>query len=864
MRYVSREFACVGLVSCLIALCGCPPPPAAPFTVEPKTIKIVIGESASLSVTSTDPEDTAVICVSSNPRVVRGDSQATAYGLGLGTAKLIVKGVHSGEKVTVAVSVVAPPDFNMTLPKDPAQCEPTLECAATAMSVQCTLRFSGIAAKIENYQQTLYQRLSLMGAERMQAPGMPELPVYTFQMAIPVDAQTGAPAAHAITVKPELQQTIANIHAYPAQSPPWLDDTEDLQAEQTRPEFCYDKTVYESSSPFPDWSYQEETSQIGNLAVLSIRVSPTRYLPAARQLVMARRLHIEVHFSGIESPMLPPVLGDFTGAQAPGSEEWLANEMINRDLIPVVTASDLARALAEIDRLTIRDEAFELLIITRPELYDAARRLAVHRQDTGTRTYLASLSSTAYPDAESIRDFVIALDESNRLPLYVAPGPAAMSAILLFGDAELVPPHQGMNVRGAPDPTGLLDYVVTVGTDLPYAAIRGSDDQPDVAIGRISVDTLDEAEAVVDKILRYELRPAGEVPGYAATYSYFDDVIWPVAILFSRLELEQGSTTVYGSGTGFTGMIFPGEYTQVLTSGLPNAPWMEVASVVSDTELTLVNPYERAPNGTGDYGIIGQRDGQDDWEFFVGAERVRRFLSDRSVNVRFGYNRSGGPVPVADFYGNPLAAALRTYGWDAGPADIQANWSEGVEGIIVHTNHGLRFGWHHPQFLAGDPESATPGHIIPMTDPDTAWYPIVFSLNCDSGWFDNETDTARSAFGLIEIPQTGPYGECFCERALRYPDGGAVALVGSSRGSDADANDRLLDGLFAALYPDYAEGSISPWRLRPTFERLGPAFRWAMYHQRNWLGTDIVRAQYNEQIYHLFGDPMLKMRLPGS
>ncbi|HQM50979.1 MAG TPA: C25 family cysteine peptidase [Candidatus Hydrogenedentes bacterium] len=864
MRCLSRVLVCAFPILCAALLSGCPNLPPAHFSVEPEAVEIIIGGDVSLSVTSDDSEDTSVLCVSSNPRVVRGDSTAKAYGLGLGTAKLTVKGTHSGESVTIDVTVVAPPDFNMSLPADPALCEPTLECTAAMSSVNCTLNFSGIAAEIVAYQQTLYHRLLLMGAERIQTPGMPELPVYTLHVAIPVDIKTGKRAAWNITVTPELEQTISGILVYPAQPAPWLEDSEELKEEQTRPEFVYDKIVYGSSDPFPEWTYQEEASQVGNLHVLSIRVSPIRFVPKARELVLARRLRVDVSFSGIPSPMLPGVLGDFTAIQAPGAEEWLANEMLNREMIPVITADDLSRSLASMDRVLVHDEAFELLIITRPDLYSEARRLALHRQDTGTRTYLASLDDDDYPDAESIREFVIALDESNRLPLYVAPGPAAMSAILLFGDAELIPPHQGMNVRGAPDPTGLLDYVVTVGTDLPYAAIRGDDQQPDVAIGRISVDTPDEAGAVVDKILRYEQRPAAEIPGYAETYSYFDDVVWPAAILFSRLELEQGSTTVFGSGVGFTGMVLPGDYLQVLTSGLPDPPWMEVASVISDTELALVNPYDRPPNSEGDYGIIGQRDGQDDWEFFVGAERVREFLSDRGVTVRFGYTRSGGPQPVADFYGDPLAPDLAAYGWNAAAADIQANWSEGVEGIIVHTDHGHIFGWGHPAFRAGDPESENPGDIIPMVDPETAWYPIVFSMNCDSGWFDNETDKVRFGFGLTEIPQTGPNAECFCERTLRYPGGGAVALVGACRGGDADANDRLLDGLFAALYPDYAEGSISPWKVRPEFDRLGAAFRWAMFHQRHWLGTDVVRADYNEQIYHLHGDPMLMMRLPGS
>ena len=110
-------------------------------------------------------------------------------------------------------------------------------------------------------------------------------------------------------MKPELPQTIGNMWVYPAQSPPWLEDSEDAPGVPARPEFVRDKNVYDSSNPYPQWSYQEEASQIGNLHVLSIRVSPTRFLPAERQLILARRLRVQVKFSGLASPSLPAVLG---------------------------------------------------------------------------------------------------------------------------------------------------------------------------------------------------------------------------------------------------------------------------------------------------------------------------------------------------------------------------------------------------------------------------------------------------------------------------------------------------------------------------------------------------------------------------
>jgi hypothetical protein len=295
-------------------------------------------------------------------------------------------------------------------------------------------------------------------------------------------------------------------------------------------------------------------------------------------------------------------------------------------------------------------------------LFNQARRLARWRQDTGTRVYLASLDESTYPDAESIRNFIMAVDESNRLPLFVAPGPHALSAVLLFGDAEVIPPHQGMNYRGEADPTGLWNYVLTVGTDFPYAAIRGEDDEPDVAIGRLSVDTTEEAAAIVDKIIAYEDRPAMDVPEHAATYSYLDDVVEPVAWLLTRLTFTLGGTVVHGDGAGFIGNVLPGDAIVAVTSPAETPPWYHVEQVLSDTELVLTRPYLEAPTPTGDYGAVGRQDGRDNWEFLVGAERVRDFLSSRFATVRFGYTRNEGPDPLLDFYGDPLPNCSPTRG----------------------------------------------------------------------------------------------------------------------------------------------------------------------------------------------------------
>ena len=148
--------------------------------------------------------------------------------------------------------------------------------------------------------------------------------------------------------------------------------------------------------------------------------------------------------------------------------------------------------------------------------------------------------------------------------------------------------------------------------------------------------------------------------------------------------------------------------------------------------------------------------------------------------------------------------------------------------------------------------------------PATGWYPIVFSINCSTGYFDNETDRLRDDTGaLIFNAETLASDESFAEAVVRFQDGGGIACIAASRGSDAGKNHELSTALFAALYPDYPYDAI-PWHYTGAYVRMGVAFRDAKFHLHRIIttGWDETQADYNEQIYHLFGDPMLRMRLP--
>lgn len=112
-------------------------------------------------------------------------------------------------------------------------------------------------------------------------------------------------------------------------------------------------------------------------------------------------------------------------------------------------------------------------------------------------------------------------------------------------------------------------------------------------------------------------------------------------------------------------------------------------------------------------------------------------------------------------------------------------------GIIIanHRDHGTSqndnssyTGWAYPQF--------TTSHVAGLTNGDML--PLFFSINCESNWFDGETDE-----------NTAVNYESLGEVILRKSNGGGIALIGATRVSYSGYNDELDKGFFDALWPDF-------------------------------------------------------------
>ncbi len=262
-----------------------------------------------------------------------------------------------------------------------------------------------------------------------------------------------------------------------------------------------------------------------------------------------------------------------------------------------------------------------------------------------------------------------------------------------------------------------------------------------------------------------------------------------------------------------------------------------VALFEDDTDLPLPDP---APE-----------DGDEDRIWIESAEEIRTHLLNKGYGVERIYATSSGfpgdptsSIPQTYQDGTALPADLQNangFAWDGDTDDVEDAINEG-RFLINYRDHGGRGGWSHPAFANGDVDGLTNGLRMP----------VIFSIACENGWFDNETDAA----GLGTLANS----ESVCEHFLRHGNGGAIAIIGATRVSWTGHNDFLMFGLNKAIWPDFIPNPpltgfpAIPDMLQPRLLKMGPIHTFGKVYMANAYSHN-TRRQIQFEMYHLFGDP---------
>jgi len=222
----------------------------------------------------------------------------------------------------------------------------------------------------------------------------------------------------------------------------------------------FDEAAYSAASLFPTETVTAgEPAIMRDFRVVPLRVYPVRYNAAAGEITVTRRLVVELDYSG-------PGRVNLLTTDGPASPSFRAT---------------YERLIANYDFVRPRyleDDSGRYVIITHDSFYDIVLPLAEWKHQRGMEVELVK-TSVIGSSASAIKSYL----QSAYNGWIVRP-----EYVLLVGDTEYVP-------------------VGTGSTDDYYAQLAGTDYLVDVHLGRLSADSVADAQLIVAKTLGYEKTP---------------------------------------------------------------------------------------------------------------------------------------------------------------------------------------------------------------------------------------------------------------------------------------------------------------------------------------------------------------------
>ena len=312
------------------------------------------------------------------------------------------------------------------------------------------------------------------------------------------------------------------------------------------------------------------------------------------------------------------------------------------------------------------------------------------------------------------------------------------------------------------------------------------------------MDTSEEAHRVVDKIIRYESDPP--FVGWFSGDPFYTTVAHASQFQCCRMNSD---------GSPRNGQ-----------PGIDQRAFIETSELVRDRLTDLGYSVERIYMETVDDGGY--------------------CLDDPCTTLQQAYN--GNPTPNRYYNGSLLPVDLRSvsgFAWNGSTRDIIDAFNNG-RFLILHRDHGNKAGFSHPSFKFFD--------LVDLKNEE--FLPVVYSVNCASGYFDVETDTPPDSY------------ESFMEYLLLKDGGGMVGGLGDNRNSPTWANNALTRGFYDATWP----GVVPTFGEDVSQRRLGDILNHGKLYLLTQMGVTqtagqiSVAAVFGElSIWHAFGDPTLEM-----
>ncbi len=380
--------------------------------------------------------------------------------------------------------------------------------------------------------------------------GYPSLPVKYLTFSVPYDAYNI-----------EVEATVSNITnielpsiVYPEQEKRTTNDI----AERTFTE--PDSQVYNgihTQYPIKLANIVDSGFYFGNHHIVTIEVYPTQYDINNNVLRVNNTIDLTITYSngdGLDSLKIKPILRCITDDNNKIIEDvkgYVVNpEQVENNSAPILPQQMIRNTSSSL---------YEYCVITSRELAPAFERLVAYKRwkgyDAGIVCMEDILDNPNYQDGDVTSGIN---DDAGKLRAYLSYAfeAHALKYVLLGGKPPHVPIRYGYdNSRFGQIPTDLYFSEFNGDWNIDGDAIYGEtnvdavDYYPDVYIGRILCNTIDEANNYVEKLMLYELNPGNGNPEYLGrSLAVYSAELNP-SVTVNLTSYFEGCDTIVQNGT---------------------------------------------------------------------------------------------------------------------------------------------------------------------------------------------------------------------------------------------------------------------------------------------------------------------------
>ncbi len=708
--------------------------------------------------------------------------------------------------------------FDSSAPGTPAEAHVTI---SDTSGITIVADFHGFWRGKNTINGTVYDDLEMPGASSIQSPGAPVLPCLFEYVEIPHDVNV---SIEVLASSSDITSGY-NITPSPTEDIPFAVDESSLDVSSI--DFG---PIYTNDTFFPgnitsiEGGFNSSSLIMRGHRLLGLSFYPVQYNPVNTTLLVYSQIVIKMKYN--IPAQIQPVADRLCSV---AFERILFNILLNYDSCnsPYTAQPGFATTCATLVQGCQGDA--EYLIITTHHFKSQADRLAEWKKRKGVPSEVCLVDAG---DRDEVKKIINdAYDYGHPAPTYV----------LLLGDVEYIPTTYEVQHMSDVFVTWSLFFgdCGYIASDLGYFNVEGEGCLPDMIYGRMSVDTVEQAEIIVNKTLQYEQYPPVDS-------SFYNDALFAGAfwdndgddnrdgieeVLFPFMSaLERIRHTLNDSTHGYNVHInYSCDYLHY--------------DRISDGYVSPAIPYPDVD--LEDLILIDET---------LVSESLLPYYSD------YGWLMSYDLPPETSLHFTEIARLNITPNINEGRFFVLYYGHGGSKNMVYPNTHvrDITEGWEFPFFNTS--------YFSDLTNENKL--PLIISIACNTGWFDGETDQVYLYLGRAPPFDTtnlfSDYeNECYAENITRLEGGGAVAAISSSRPAYAGVSAQLMDGLIQAFWPGFLESNN-----QPIYEMGAALIFGKLYAKGRWneLRSDYIwpfndyyyplhKVETTFEEYHLFGDP---------